>query len=59
MQPERIPKVPFQLNLPEDLMQQAREAALKEGRTLSNWIDNLLRITLPKPEPKPELSIVQ
>lgn len=53
MHTERKPKVPFQLTIDEDLLNKAREEALKEGRSLSNWIDRLIESELSK---APELA---
>ncbi len=47
MQPKRISKEPVQLTIDETLLDQAREAALMEGRTLSNWLDRQLGIEFP------------
>lgn len=41
-----IYKEAVNITWPDDLLEKAREAALVEGRTLSNWIDNILRQAL-------------
>jgi hypothetical protein len=51
MPAETCNKVPFQLNWPDDLLDLAREVALKDGRTLSNWIERVLRDEFSKPSP--------
>lgn len=40
------------LTIEEDLLTKAREAGLKEGRTLSNWIEQLVRSELFPPKTK-------
>lgn len=36
------------LSMREDLMNRAREEAAKEGRTLSNWIEQMLKEKFPE-----------
>jgi len=49
--PETKPaKIPVNVTLDTELLNQAREAGLREGRTLSNWIERLIRKELSHPK---------